>query len=74
MFGIGAQELVIFLLIVAVLFSGSRIPELARRLAGFHPRARVQVEPLETSTLIAAALLLVVVIAIAVLALATPVL
>ena len=32
MFGIGTQELMIFLIIVLVLFGGSRIPSIARSL------------------------------------------
>ena len=32
MFGIGTQELIIFLIIVLVLFGGSRIPNIARSL------------------------------------------
>jgi len=32
MFGIGTQELVIFLIIVLVLFGGARIPSIARSL------------------------------------------
>ncbi len=42
MFGLGAQELMLILLIALVLFGGSKIPELGRSLGAGDPRVQTR--------------------------------
>ena len=50
MFGIGTQELVIFLIIVLVLFGGSRIPNIARSLGKSITEFKKGVQGIEDET------------------------
>ncbi len=50
MFGIGTQELMIFLIIVLVLFGGSRIPSIARSLGKSITEFKKGVQGIEDET------------------------
>ncbi len=50
MFGIGTQELIIFLIIVLVLFGGSRIPSIARSLGKSITEFKKGVQGIEEET------------------------
>ncbi len=50
MFGIGTQELVIFLIIVLVLFGGARIPSIARSLGKSITEFKKGVQGIEEDT------------------------